>query len=78
MYRMSVLAIFASATINVDVNKYIKMCLVHNLAESIIGNLTPADNIPRLEKNCRKSEVMDYTKTGLLGYVDTVQSLGRV
>ena len=26
------------------------MCLVHDLAESIVGDLTPQDNVPKVEK----------------------------
>ena len=32
------------------VNRCIKMALVHDIAESIVGDIAPADNIPKKEK----------------------------
>jgi putative hydrolase of HD superfamily len=40
MYRMSLIAM----TLGDD--RLIKMCLVHDLAECIIGDITPMDNVP--------------------------------
>lgn len=32
----------------------IKLCLVHDMAECIVGDLTPADDVPKEEKHERE------------------------
>lgn len=68
MYRMGILAMFAPS--NLDLNKCIKLCLIHDLAESIVGDLTPADNVSKLEKNRREALSIAYIKENLLGFVN--------
>lgn len=53
-----------------DSNKCIKLCLVHDLAESLVGDLTPADNVTKVEKNRREALTMAYIKEKLLGCVN--------
>lgn len=45
------------------------MALVHDMAEALVGDLTPIDNVPKVEKNRREAETMDYICTSLLGKV---------
>lgn len=47
---------------DVDTNKCIKLCLLHDIAESIVGDLTPADNVPKAEKNRREALTIAYIK----------------
>ncbi|RNA22689.1 Vesicle-associated membrane 7 [Brachionus plicatilis] len=49
MYRMSMMAFLAPN--NLDRSKCIEMCLIHDLAESIVGDITPQDNIPKEQKS---------------------------
>ncbi|MCJ1420397.1 hypothetical protein MMC32_006754 [Xylographa parallela] len=45
------------------------MALVHDMAESLVGDITPADPVTKEEKNRRETESMDYLTTHLLGNV---------
>ena len=44
MYRMSMLS-FLITDSTIDKNKLMKICLVHDLAESIVGDITPFDGV---------------------------------
>ena len=46
-----------------------KMCLIHDMAESLVGDLTPMDGVPKKEKLRRESIAMDYITQRLLGGV---------
>ena len=35
---------------NLDRNKVLSMCIIHDLGEAIVGDITPKDNIPKEEK----------------------------
>jgi len=45
------------------------MALVHDMAESLVGDITPVDGVTKSEKNRREAETMDYLCTSLLGNV---------
>ncbi|RUS15638.1 hypothetical protein BC938DRAFT_476867, partial [Jimgerdemannia flammicorona] len=44
MYRMAVMAMVAGDT-SLDVGKCVQLAIVHDLAESIVGDITPHDNV---------------------------------
>lgn len=46
-----------------------KMALVHDMAESLVGDITPQDKVDKSEKARREAEVMDYISKNLLGGV---------
>jgi len=46
-----------------------KMCLIHDMPESLVGDLTSADGVPKTEKSRRESTTMDYITQQLLGNV---------
>ncbi|KAI5283166.1 hypothetical protein KEM52_003497, partial [Ascosphaera acerosa] len=53
-----------------DVPRCTKMALVHDMAEALVGDITPVDtNITKEMKHAREAEVMDYVATRLLGRV---------
>ncbi len=72
MYRMSLITMLAPPAIaaRLDINRCIKMCLIHDMAESFVGDITPVDGVPKPEKNRRESSTMDYLAKRLLGNVD--------
>ncbi|KAK3400265.1 HD domain-containing protein [Sordaria brevicollis] len=72
MYRMSMMTMLAPASLaeKIDVNRCIKMALIHDMAESLVGDITPVDNVPKTEKNRREASTMDYITKRLLGNVD--------
>ena len=46
------------------------MALIHDMAESLVGDITPVDGVSKIEKCRRETETMDYLCKGLLGGVD--------
>lgn len=68
MYRMSLLTFACPAALKdrIDLNRCIKMALIHDMAESLVGDITPVDGVAKPEKNRREAETMDYITKGLL------------
>lgn len=46
------------------------MALVHDMAELLVGDITPVDGVLKSEKNRRESTTMDFLCKDLLGSVD--------
>ncbi|KAI0132980.1 HD domain-containing protein [Xylariales sp. AK1849] len=71
MYRMSLMTLLCPPTIayKLDLAKCMKMCLIHDMAESLVGDITPVDGVPKPEKARREAETMDYISDKLLGSV---------
>ncbi|KAJ4360184.1 uncharacterized protein N0V89_000744 [Didymosphaeria variabile] len=69
MYRMSLITMMAPASLTskLDIAKCTRMALIHDMAESLVGDITPVDNVSKAEKSRRESETMDYICTNLLG-----------
>ncbi|KAL6711005.1 hypothetical protein ACN47E_006880 [Coniothyrium glycines] len=69
MYRMSILTMMAPSSISskLDILKCCRMALIHDMAESLVGDITPVDPVSKTEKNRRETETMDYICTNLLG-----------
>ncbi|KAK0488597.1 HD domain-containing protein [Armillaria novae-zelandiae] len=57
MYRMSVLAMCTSDE-KLDIPKCVMMCVVHDLAEAQVGDITPREGISRAEKLRLEEEAM--------------------
>ena len=70
MYRMSLITMFAPPSLHVDVAHCTKMALIHDMAEALVGDITPVDGVPKHEKNRRESTTMDYLTKTLLGRVN--------
>jgi putative hydrolases of HD superfamily len=71
MYRMSLLTLLAPPSLAPKLNLYkcMKMALIHDIAESLVGDITPVDGVPKVEKNRREAATMDYITERLLGNV---------
>lgn len=69
MYRMSILTMLAPPSLSsrLDIPRCTKMALIHDMAELLVGDITPVDNIPKEEKSRREEETMDYLCKDLLG-----------
>lgn len=85
MYRMSIMTMFAPPELSSKLNipHCTKMALIHDMAESLVGDITPVDkDITKDEKARREAAVMDYITTTLLGNVPwaagSAQDLRRV
>lgn len=44
----------------VDRDRCVKIALVHDIAEAIVGDITPSDGVPKEEKNRRESEALNH------------------
>ncbi|XP_034018138.1 HD domain-containing protein 2 [Thalassophryne amazonica] len=64
MYRMALMALTVPDP-TVDRDRCIKLALVHDMAECIVGDIAPSDNISKEEKHRREEEAMRHL-TGLL------------
>ncbi|KAF3041800.1 hypothetical protein E8E11_005348 [Didymella keratinophila] len=69
MYRMSILTMLApsSVTSKIDILRCTRMALIHDMAESLVGDITPVDPVSKEEKSRRETVTMDYICTNLLG-----------
>lgn len=71
MYRMSLMTFMCPPALapRLDLNKCMKMCLIHDMAEALVGDITPVDGVPKPEKSRREADTMDYICGGLLGNI---------
>jgi putative hydrolase of HD superfamily len=71
MYRMSLITMLAPPALSsrLDIPRCTKMALVHDMAEGLVGDLTPVDGVPKVEKSRREAETMDWVAQSLLGKV---------
>jgi putative hydrolase of HD superfamily len=60
MYRMAVMSLLLPTVSEESKVRCMKLALVHDLAESVVGDLTEFDGIPKNEKHRRESEAMLY------------------
>jgi putative hydrolase of HD superfamily len=69
MYRMSIITMLAPKSLSSRLNipHCTKMALVHDMAESLVGDITPVDGVSKQEKGRREGETMDYLTKSLLG-----------
>lgn len=72
MYRMAMISMLTPPALaaKLDVSKCTKMCLIHDMAEAIVGDITPVDGVSKPEKSRREASTMDYMAQSLLGKVD--------
>ncbi|KAI9054420.1 hypothetical protein LZ554_001582 [Drepanopeziza brunnea f. sp. 'monogermtubi'] len=72
MYRMSIMTMLAPASLTAKLNipHCTKMALVHDIAEALVGDITPVDGVAKPEKSRRESTTMDYFTRSLLGRVN--------
>lgn len=57
MYRMAMMSLTITDP-TVDRDRCIKLALVHDMAECIVGDIAPADNVSKAEKHRREEEAM--------------------
>lgn len=59
MYRMSILSMLITNT-KVNRDKCVRIALVHDMAEALVGDITPVNPIGKDEKHRREMETMKY------------------
>lgn len=52
-----------------DLAKCMRLALIHDLAESLVGDLTPLDGVPKPEKSRREASTIHFISKELLGKV---------
>ena len=70
MYRMSIITMLAPPSLKVqglDIARCTQMAVVHDMAEALVGDITPADNVLKGEKSRREETTMQYFTNRLLG-----------
>jgi putative hydrolases of HD superfamily len=80
MYRMSIMTMVppASLATRLNVPHCTRMALIHDMAESLVGDITPLDGISHAEKRRREEVTMDYLCKSLLGNVHGGLSGGEI
>ncbi|XP_028858020.1 5'-deoxynucleotidase HDDC2 [Denticeps clupeoides] len=58
MYRMAMMALTIQDP-GINKNRCVKMALVHDMAECIVGDIAPTDNISKAEKHRMEKEAME-------------------
>ncbi|KAF1813137.1 hypothetical protein P152DRAFT_457496 [Eremomyces bilateralis CBS 781.70] len=73
MYRMAIITMLAPSALRskLDIDRCTRMALVHDMAESLVGDITPVDGVSKPEKSRRERETMELLCGELLGNVDS-------
>ncbi|KAL4316052.1 hypothetical protein HN51_070016 [Arachis hypogaea] len=58
MYRMALMALIAADVPGLNRERCIKIALVHDIAEAIVGDITPSDGVPKAEKSKREKAAL--------------------
>jgi putative hydrolases of HD superfamily len=71
MYRMALITMLCPSTLasQLDMPRCTKMALIHDIAEALVGDITPVDGVSKTEKSRREEETVAYLTSGLLGAV---------
>ncbi|KAH7390029.1 cytidylate kinase [Cadophora sp. MPI-SDFR-AT-0126] len=79
MYRMAVICMLLPKDDTFDQSKCVRMALIHDIGEAIIGDITPSDGISREDKHRREALAVNYLscllKTSNLEAATEIKSL---
>ncbi|KAF8935053.1 HD domain-containing protein 2 [Dissophora ornata] len=79
MYRMSIMALLIDEkTAGVDKDRCIKMAIVHDLAESLVGDITPFDGVTVEDKHAQERNAMHHLCHDLLGWSTQAQEISAL
>ncbi|KAI4274047.1 MAG: hypothetical protein LQ337_004223 [Flavoplaca oasis] len=69
MYRMSIMTLLCPSPLRkkLDIPRCTLLALCHDMAESLVGDITPMDGVTKAEKTRREGETMEYLTKQLLG-----------
>ncbi len=66
-WRVALMALVGAEGVpGLDANRAVQIALVHDLAESIVGDIAPGDGVPAEEKHRREASAMERLE-GILG-----------
>ncbi|GJJ69316.1 putative hydrolases of HD superfamily [Entomortierella parvispora] len=76
MYRMGIMALLIDEkTAGVNKDRCIKMAIVHDLAESLVGDITPFDGVTVEDKHTQERNAMHHLCNELLGWSAQAQEI---
>ncbi|CAI0552686.1 unnamed protein product [Linum tenue] len=58
MYRMALMSLIVGDIPGVNRERCIKIAIVHDIAEAIVGDITPSDGVPKAEKSRREQAAL--------------------
>lgn len=61
MYRMGVISMMTQ-NVQVESAKCVKMALVHDMAEALVGDITPEDPVTKEDKHAREAATIEYIR----------------
>ncbi|KAK6462439.1 hypothetical protein DFJ63DRAFT_319257 [Scheffersomyces coipomensis] len=67
MYRMSIIAMLVPNS-NINLDKCVKIAIVHDIAESLVGDITPFGGVTKAEKHRRELESINYLSSIIKPY----------
>jgi len=73
MYRVATMT-FLCLDPTLDKTRMMKLALCHDMAEALVGDITPAMQVPKAEKEARERAAMDHI-VGLLPGLATAQEI---
>ena len=77
MYRVAVLALTVAGT-EYDQSKLVKMAIVHDLAEAIVGDITPVDGVSQEDKHSRELAALREIQTMIGSETAVAQEVGQL
>ena len=77
MYRMAVLAMTVAGS-EYDQSKLVKMAIVHDLAEAIVGDITPVDGVSQEDKYSRELAALREIQTMIGMNTAVAQEVGQL
>ncbi|KAG0262048.1 HD domain-containing protein 2 [Mortierella polycephala] len=79
MYRMSVMTLLIDEkTAGVNKDRCIKIAIVHDLAECLVGDITPYDGVTAEDKHMRERNAMHHLCHELLGWSTQAQEISSL
>ena len=79
MYRMSIITMLAPPYLasKINIAHCTKMALIHDMAESLVGDITPIERMEKAEKHRRESDTMHFLTERLLGQGTGAEDAGK-
>ena len=68
MYRMAMLSLLSEEDDQLDIAKCVQMAVVHDLAEAVVGDITPLDGVSKADK-----EILERVTTFPYSHYSTAQ-----
>lgn len=66
MYRMGIITMLCPPELDINRDRCVKMALIHDMAEALVGDITPPDNVAKDVKYQRELDSMHYICDELL------------